>query len=312
MGLEKRLAVGIITCMRPKGLQKILGSIAAQEVPAGYSVKAIVVDNDLTGKNQEIVQQVERKTGLPIIFVEEPIRGIPAARNASVQTALDHDFDAMIFIDDDEIAPGGWLRALIKLWEESNADVVTGPVIGVLPKNSPIWALNSGIYNMTPKYREGEKMNVAYTSNTLVTKKLLQDLGTAFSMKFRYTGGSDFHYFKLAYIKGYVIVWCPDAFVYEEVPSSRIKISWQLKRGYRSGASYSIAIRELENDLKSTISCVLFGLSRIGFGLVQIFLSPVGGWKYLMLGLKRIAFGTGCLFGLLGFNYLEYRTIHGS
>lgn len=311
MSLQKRLAVGIITCMRPKGLQKVLESIAAQEVPAGYSLNAIVVDNDLTGKNHEIVQQVERKTGLPIIFVEEPIRGIPAARNASVQAALDHDFDAMIFVDDDEETMQGWLVALLELWQESGADIITGPAFGVLPEGSPKWAVISGIYNHNFSHDRGAEMNAAYTGNTLTSRKVLQDLGPAFSMKFLHTGSSDLHYFSMAHHKGYRILWCPDAIIYEDVPKTRISLKWQIKRGFRIGTGNSINLVMQEPRAISYVKALVNGTARIGWGLVQFTFSPLTGWKHFIYGLKRMAVGAGNICGLFGMNPEEYKTIHG-
>lgn len=308
---QQHIAVGIITCMRPKGLRKILESVAAQDVPEGYALSAVVADNDLTGQNREVVEQVQRDTGLPIHFVEEPVRGIPAARNATVRAVLEHGFDAMIFVDDDEEVTPGWLKALVAMQEESGADVVTGPVLGVLPEGSPAWAVKSGIYDLAPDYARAKRMNVAYTGNTLVKRALLEDLGPSFSMKFRYTGGSDFHYFTMAYRKGYTIIWCPEAVIKEEVPLSRITLGWQLKRGYRSGAGYSISMNELDKCLSTTLRSLRFGVTRIGYGTAQILLSPIGGWRYLIYGLKRIAIGVGSIGGLFGINSQEYKTIHG-
>lgn len=312
MDSTTRLAVGIITCMRPKGLQKILTSIAAQDVPEGYSLSAIVVDNDLTGKNQDVVTQVTEKTGLPIIFVEEPVRGIPAARNASVQAALDHDFDAMIFVDDDEEAMTGWLTALLSMWRDTGADIITGPVLGVLPKGSPAWAEKSGIYEHTFALAAGTELEAAYTGNTLSSRKMLQDMGPSFSMEFLQTGSSDLHYFSAAHQKGYRILWCPAAVIREDVPQSRISLKWQLKRGFRIGTGNSIN-RIMQNPkIGSYLYAVATGLARIISGVIQLLLSPLTGWKHFIFGLKRTAVGAGNICGLFGINPKEYKTIHGA
>lgn len=306
-----RLAVGIITCMRPKGLQKILESIAAQHVPEGHSVSAIVVDNDLTGENRKIVQQVGQKTGMPIIFVEEPVRGIPAARNASVQAALDHDFDAMIFVDDDEETMTGWLTALLDLWHESNADIITGPVLGVLPEGSPHWATKSKIYDHTFPLPRGTRMQAAYTGNTLTSRAVLQDLGPAFSMDFLHTGSSDLHYFSMAHHKGYEILWCPDALIHEDVPKTRISLKWQIKRGFRIGTGNSISQIMQQRKASTYLQAIVKGIARVGLGMGQLLLSPLAGWKHFIFGLKRIAVGVGNICGLFGINPEEYKTIHG-
>jgi succinoglycan biosynthesis protein ExoM len=311
MNQPKHITVGIITCQRPKGLEKLLRSLAQQSVPSGYTFSAIVIDNDGIGHNQEIVDKLRQDSPLEIHFRIEAEPGIPAARNASVRTAIEIAADAMIFVDDDEVATADWLTALLATWEQSGADIVTGPVKAYLPDDCPVWAQKSGVYDRIPSRAEGEDVRIAFTNNTLVSKSVLHALGEAFSERFRYTGSSDLHYFTLARKQGFRMVWSKNALVEEAVPISRISFAWLAKRGFRNGGGMAISHMLLRPGSKTIIKlCCASGIWILG-GLGKLVLSPVAGWGYFASGIKETAMGIGCLSGLCGFHYQEYKTIHG-
>lgn len=305
------ITVGIITCQRPKGLEKLLRSLALQTVPAGYTLSAIVIDNDGIGHNKNVCDAIRAETGLHIHFYIEAQPGIPAARNASVRAALDIAADAMVFVDDDEVAAAGWLEALVTTWHNSSADIVTGPVKAHLPADCPAWAAKSGVYDRVPARENGQEVPIAFTNNTLVSKAVLQTLGEAFSQKFRYTGSSDLHYFSIARKHGFRMVWSHDALVEETVPMSRISFAWLAKRGFRNGGGMAINQMLLRPGAKTILKlCCASGIWFLG-GAGKLILSPVAGWGYFANGLKETAMSIGCLSGLCGFHYQEYKTIHG-
>lgn len=311
---EVKIAIGIITCMRPLGLQKLLESLAgqAESVNIPCRLTAIVVDNDMTGKNREIVEDVRRRTGLDIIFAEESERGIPSARNASVRLALAHDFDAMVFVDDDEYTPAGWLAALVEQWRSGDADIVTGPVKGILPLESPSWAYKSGAYNKIPPYVAGQYLEKAFTNNTLASRQALEIMGASFSAKFQQSGSSDLHYFREAIRKGLKIAWAPTAIIHENVPLSRVRIGWVIRRGFRTGAGDTMSRLLIQPGFRTVMHIIFISMVRIMAGVTQLFLSPFGRWRYVIVGIKRISSGLGGFLGLFGVTYKEYKIIHGS
>lgn len=269
-----------------------------------------MIDNDLTGENAKVVKHIRMETAQEVSLFEEPTPGIPAARNASVRAALQENADGLIFVDDDEEAAEGWLAAMLDLWQGTNADIITGPVHAHLPSDAPYWAKASRAFEKDKALPRGEKMRIAYTNNTLVSKKVLAKLGASFDHRFQYTGSSDLHYFLCAVKAGFEIIWCPDALMVEYVPLSRTRFGWILKRGFRSGSGETRAYIFI-NGLREAIPGILYrAAARIGLGLVQLIGFPLTGWNGVIVGSRRVSSGIGGLMGLFGVGHQEYRKIH--
>lgn len=311
--MVKKIAIGIITCNRPVGLKRLLLSLSEQQIThPDYGFTVIVVDNDISGVNESIVDDVRTKTGLDLHFVHETERGIPFARNASVRKAIDLDADFFIYVDDDEIAPANWLQAFIEFYEEFKSDISTGPVQGILPTEKlPAWAVKSGAYDKIKSYARGRQINRAYTNNTMITKKVLTTMGPCFHPQFRKTGSSDRHYFRQAIKKGFNIRWCPEAIIEETVPMERISYMWILKRAFRSGAGDTISKLLLRKDTKTIIRIILLCIARAGYGFIILCGSVFTGWRGFISASKRIAASIGGFLGLFGINYNEYEEIVG-
>lgn len=312
--MPKTIAIGVITCHRPKGLRTLLQSLANQQLSdenaKEFNWHVHVVDNDLTGQNEHIIAQVMDATGLDIRLDKEATPGIPAARNATVRAAK--GADALIFVDDDEEAPAGWLDKLLTMWRESKGDIVTGPVKAILPHNTPTWAQKSRFFEKDYAYTRGQRINRAFTNNTLVSRKVLDALGPSFDMRFQYTGSSDLHYFMRAHKTGFSIIWCPEAMIWEHIPTSRMTLGWVLKRGFRAGNGETMAHLYVQSSLWKILPGVLLrSAARTVVGLGQIMLFMFTGWRGLVVGARRSASGVGTLLALFGARYEEYRVIHG-
>lgn len=269
-----------------------------------------VTDNDCLGHNREVVEWARTESPIPHFFTEEPTPGIPAARNTCVRMAIEQNADALIFVDDDEIADIDWLPKLLEMWEKSGADAVTGPVLGILPPSSPAWARKSGVYDHSFRLPPGAELEAAHTGNVLINRALLEDLGPAFSMKLQFSGGSDSHYFLLARQRGYRIVWASDAIMREEVPPSRIKLSWVLKRGFRTGTGYTHIYYLLNQHAFMPAKILLASANIAGRGGVKLMLSPFVGWKYFISGIREVSRGVGCIAALFGVDCQEYISAH--
>lgn len=314
MTVSGKIAIGVITCERPQGLRRLLASLSRQKVGEADAGEwlVIVVDNDLTGANKEVVAEAMAQHGLPVLFVEEPQRGIPFARNACVRAALANDYAALIFVDDDEEAPEGWLAAMLGMWRESAADCVTGPVEAILPDKAPCWAVKSGAFNKQYPYPRGQAVRQAFTNNTLVSRAVLETMGPeGFDLSFRYSGSSDIHYFMRVHKEGFKILWCPEAVIYEHVPPSRLRYAWIIRRGFRAGAGDAISRMKIDRSLRTVAYVLGLAAARCAIGGAQVMLCPFTRWRGLITGTRRFASGIGTLMGLCGVNYQEYKIIHG-
>lgn len=301
MPVTPTVAITVITYRRPALLGVLLESLHVQEFTDAL-VRVIVVDNDPEGSAQSVVEAASGP--LEVVYLREPEPGIPAARQASVEAAATDDL--IIFIDDDERAPQGWLQRMLDMWRSSGADVVTGPVRGILPPNSPSWARHSDVYTSVCKHQTGDELPHAYTNNTLVTRRVLNTVTPAFDNAFRFTGSSDLHFFQRVKRAGFRIVWVDDAVVEEDVPVERVSLKWLARRAFRSGAGDTISRQLISPGWKSRALSGALGLARFGNGILLLIAGIVSP-SHRIKGFRRVCSGIGTFAGLLGMNYDEYR-----
>ena len=297
------IAVAVISYRRPEQLARLLASLQDQRPErADWTARIVVVDND-AGRSAEPV--VSAGAGpWPGSYAVEPTAGIPFARERSVQECRTDD--ALVFVDDDERAPHGWLDTLVAAWQASGADVVTGPVRGILPDDAPAWARHSDAYSSVGKHPDGAELPHAYTNNTLVSRAVLEAVTPAFDATFAFTGSSDLNFFQRVHDAAFRIVWCAEAVVEEDVPASRVTLPWLARRAFRSGAGDAISRRLVRPGARGLAEGVVMGLARIGNGIVLLGLGGADPARRIK-GLRRIVSGVGTLAGLGGVNYEEYR-----
>ncbi|HEU4946796.1 MAG TPA: glycosyltransferase [Kribbella sp.] len=305
------VAIAVITFRRPELLKDLLDSLQAQELPEDQpcAVRIVVVDNDAEGSAAEVIAAAAEKGRYPIESAVEPEPGIPFARERSVRLAWDDD--ALIFVDDDEVAPPGWLATLLACWQRTGADVVTGPVLGLLPADAPAWNRHSDVHDSTGRHRTGDVVNKAYTNNTLVARHVYRTVTPAFHPAFRYTGSSDLHFFLRVHRAGFRIVWCEEARIQEDVPPARTTLRWLMRRAFRSGSGDTISRLLIRPGVLSYLQVLAYALARVasavGYGLAGLVLARK---PYLLKGLRRFFSGIGSLAGIVGINHDEYRERH--
>ncbi|HYG28189.1 MAG TPA: glycosyltransferase [Caulobacteraceae bacterium] len=112
------LSVVICTRDRPKMLQGCLESLAAQAAPPG---QVVVVDNSGDGNARGVC---EGRAG--VTYVHEPRPGLSVARNAGIEAARG---EFVAFTDDDVELPANWTSELVRAFQNSDADAVTGLVL---------------------------------------------------------------------------------------------------------------------------------------------------------------------------------------
>jgi len=120
-------AVSIIIPTRNRAaiLARCLDSVVGNASTTDWS-EIIVVDDCSTDQTPQVVQEFAQKSKIPIQWLrqQEPL-GANAARNRGVNTALSN---ILIFIDDDVIAPVGWLERLLEGLSTSGCPIVSGAV----------------------------------------------------------------------------------------------------------------------------------------------------------------------------------------
>lgn len=307
-GAARRVAIAVITFRRAELLKELLASLTDQHLAEAelWQVRIVVVDNDPDASASAVVEAARATLPWPISYSVEPDPGIPPARQRSVEMCTGDD--AVIFVDDDETCPPGWLQALLACWQASGADVVTGPVHGVLPPGAPAWNAYADVHSSRGRHRTGDRLVKAYTNNTLVSARVLAAVTPAFDIRFRYTGSSDLHFFQRVHRAGFEIVWCEDAEVVESVPLSRTTAAWHARRAFRAGAGDTVSRRLIRPGPVSVLSSIGHGAARVASGVLLLVRGALpGGRRAWLKGLRRIASGVGSFAGLIGLNYQEYK-----
>jgi len=307
----KKISVGIITYMRPIGLEKILSSLKSQRLE-NIELSVIVVDNDATGENQKVIDKL-KEDGYPFkleLFVETK-RGIVAARNRTVSEFLATDAESMIFVDDDEWpVDTNWIEKLVEVEDKYNADIVYSG-ISILPENDKIsWAKTA--YRSNSDGDTVRPIKEYFTNNLLVKRNVYEELNPPFDERFAMTGSSDLHFCIKANNMGFKAYYTPEAIVEEIFPETRATLKWFFLRGYRTGEGSTRAnIYEGKNLSVSFYILFLFVgrfVRSIQMLIKSIFKLDKG---YLAKSITYIGATIGTVTGLFGLQYNEYNTIHG-
>lgn len=301
-----RIAICIVTRQRPKGLARTLESLNGIQVPHGYQAEVFVIDNDDPDAARNPIQTV---LGNPVHRIPEPTPGIPFARNRALEVVQGRA-DFLAFIDDDETVDPKWLQELLKVQQDSDAPIVTGPALPRLPDNAPQWASRSGVYNCH-RYTTGSIRPWAFTHNVLASTSLFTDGQHRFDERMRFSGGSDTQLFRELKEAGHSIVWADEAVAWEWYPESRISYRWIFARSYRIGLTdtwMEMSRRSRARIAGRTCWVALRYAARGGVRFLRNILHPptalaAGGWDFMR--------SAGLIASLLGFHYDEYRTIHG-
>ena len=296
--MEKNIiAVGLCTYKRPELLYSCLESLFTIEKPVNNNFLIIITDNDPEGSARPIVEKFIKKAEIPVLYKVEKRRGIPFARNNILKQAGKLGVTELAFLDDDETADKFWLSRLFNYYIESGSDVVRGYVKTLYPDDTPEWIKNGQFYQRKNR-RTGERFTSASTNNVLFNfNKLCVEKRLEFDNSIGLRGGSDSDFFRRAYLEGAVITWKDDAVVYETLEKERYKLTYLLKRKFRTRNS-----RTFFKSLTAAGKIKIFAVSV--FKIIKgIFFLPFGfcsGKHRIITALCSITEGSGRLLGLFG------------
>ncbi|WP_281253392.1 glycosyltransferase family 2 protein [Sphingomonas guangdongensis] len=233
------------TYRRP-GVAATLQSLAAQVLPTGVSMRVIVADNDDEPSARERV--LAAGAGLTLHYVHAPARNISVARNACLEAAT---APAIAFLDDDEVAPPTWLRALLTTMEQTGAPIVLGPVRAQYGDDLPAWLKAADLHSTRPAIRRDGTIDTGYSCNVLFRRDILN--GLRFDPARGVTGGEDDAFFSQLYRRGHRIAFAADAMLEEVVPPHRAQLRWLLRRAFRNGQTYA-SIRLAAGDWRIALA----------------------------------------------------------
>lgn len=294
------VAFCIATLRRPAQLAALLDALAHLDVNGAGEVLLAIADNDAAGSARATMDNA--RLALPVAYDVVPERNISLARNRAVRMALDRGADWLAFIDDDEVPHRDWLAELLRVQRESNADVVTGPVVARVPDATPRWIRSA--FTRDRRVPSGTRVPMAETANALVSRAVVEKVLAAtngpFEPQFGLSGGGDSRFFLRARLGGARIVWAANAIVEEDVPPSRARLSWVLRRAYREGNAGAFVDRDVQPAYRWIPRRIVAAGAHLISGTALLFVSPVRGMRF-------IARAIGSLAGTIGIRYFEYR-----
>lgn len=306
-GERLSIVVAVLTFRRPDLLDDFLRSYARIALPDGCDVTLLVVDNDASGSGRRTFDQW--RISIPSArYVVEPRVGIPVARNRALREALAAGADALCFIDDDEVPERDWLVELVRVWQQTGADLVGGPV-GVAPPppdatrrqrlmNASLAARAVRKFRMTAKAAARGGRYTIVTNNWLCDLRWQQSVGLRFDENLLMTGGSDTAFCRAAVAMGCRKAWAADAVVHETIPADRLTARYQLHRG----ASQSITHFHMTHDrVTPAVVAVTVAMAAIRAVLGVVLLAiPLHGRGSLAIAIRSIGWAAGRIQAIRG------------
>lgn len=318
--IMRKVAVCVCTYQRPEGLRALLQGLQQQTFSelSKPHIQVVVADNEGSNRARTICEQSRSGSINAISYRHEPRRGISYARNTCLDSVSPHT-DCIAMLDDDEIPDPQWLEALMLARQRSGADVVSGPVLPILPAEAPKWLVESGLYRRPRHMDEIADLSPSpplSTCNVLINARLLLRTGVRFDPDFGLSGGEDKLFFQQLKGLGSRSAWATAAIAHETIPLSRARFSYLWDTEYRAG---NIRLRlnqrlcvgcSWRKRLLIFVRTILKGLNftlRGLLGLLRCLLTLCLTRRQLALAAMKIAFGFGLLASVLGRRYEFYR-----
>lgn len=255
----------VLTYKRPGLLADALDSLVRQRLPADHRMRIIVVDNDAAQSAHATVSRIQAAFA-DIRYVCETEANIAKARNRALAEASGR---YAAFIDDDEVASPEWLAALLRAREQYRAPVVLGPVMPVLPADTPRWVI-AGRFFDRPRRATGTIVHASAggTGNVLLDLHAVRRTRILFDGSYGISGGEDTHFFHRLAAAGLNAVWCDEAEVHEQVQPHRLRVEWLVRRAFSGGRTYARIFDGEEASWRRATRALGYGCVSVGFLLL--------------------------------------------
>jgi succinoglycan biosynthesis protein ExoM len=302
---ESRVLVAMLTYRRPECLVRALPVLVEQAGTLARPAEILVVDNDPAGG---AATEVARWADQGVHYAHEPKPGISAARNKALDLAS--GYDAIVFLDDDDLPTPRWLRRLVDAWGEWGCDGVGGPLRPELPAPDR-WIEASGVFRRTVR-PSGSRIERAATNNLLLSTAALRRYGLRFDERLGLIGGEDALLTHQLTSRGGDLRWCDEAEIVSPVPASRMNRGWVVRRIFRAGGSWSqmeLAVASGRRQRARVVaSLVVRAFGNIALGSARALLATARGqFEPRVRASCTVISYAGLLLGLLGYVHPEYR-----
>jgi glycosyltransferase involved in cell wall biosynthesis len=280
-------------------LARLLKALADLQTDAEISV--IVADNDAEQREGfRLCNRLAAAYRWPLKAVIAPERGIAQVRNRLVAEALTHpraDFIAMI--DDDEWPDPFWITEFLAVQKQTGADALQGSILfddAAMPD----------IRRAT-----GRIAMLQGAGNLLLSARRLAGMTAPwFDPAFALSGGEDRDFFLRLEREGASFAWADAARAYGDVPESRARLGWSLKRAYSTGNSDMRALLKYHPGLTTRLMEAAKIVAALLLSLpLAVILSASPNRR--LAPLTKIFRAAGKLTAIAGWRYNEYAVVHG-
>lgn len=227
------VAIIVPTLRRPESLERALRSLFAQTGVADRVSEIVVVDNDPQGSAAALTDSLRVLSPWPLVYRHAPTPGVATARNAGLAATA---APLIAFLDDDEAAAPGWLRALLKARAETGADAVFGPITGRAPGADPwLTPYLERFFGRDGPERTGLIAEPYGCGNSLMLRATALPGPAPFNVAADQAGGEDDALFAALAARGGRFGWAADARVEEFAPPHRATLKYALARAFAYG-----------------------------------------------------------------------------
>ncbi|MEE9494006.1 MAG: glycosyltransferase family 2 protein [Gammaproteobacteria bacterium] len=308
--MNKKIIISMATFNRPAGLISVLDGIEKLALSDNYQLTIVVTDNSPDANAENYIHTRKKDYKWDLIYLHEKTTGISYARNTGLEHALDHDFDYIVFIDDDESPSTQWLQELLKVCEETSSMAVIGAVHARFQKPPPWWIIKGGYLN-SPNYKDRQPVPNGYTTNAIVNMTAIKDMKLEFEHRYALTGGEDTLFFKTIQDHYGDILYAKEAITFEHIVPERAKLSSLMKYWYRTGNTEGIQqIIHSDNAIYQKLKVLSSGLGRMLIGTaIGIVTLPTLLFRqiYPFMSIRIVCRGLGYFVSVFGIEFQEYK-----
>lgn len=275
------ILIACCTCCRNHMLAMVLWYVAKLNLPKGIKTELLIVDNGAQAPAKDIVDNFAKNFPIKIHYILEEKRGIAPARNRLLKEAVKLGASHIALFDDDGLVDENWLINHVEMYNNIDAQIISGPQYTWFDDNYPKYIMNNNIFKVSSTKKRGEELLSCATNNVFLPTEIYYKNNIYFDKMYIYMGGEDGDFFYRLHNLGYKIVFNPNSIVREIADATRVNSKWVISRSYYNGYSGSFLKFRYQ---KSTLNKLLYILKLIFVIILDFILLPIS----IFLGRKSI------------------------